>query len=176
MLTMTLATAQTKNRLLTEITTASTSGISSILHGGSVYLFGPRNWVGEHLSLNTGSNSTRAPLPSEATDGSSTRKQAWPNHVALISPWCSSSVPHVGILTGIPGVPAFGKAGMLREAWANYQAFSDERARAKTRTILNASILPLALQLGQGFWNHTGLSEVQWAGRPPFSFLLSVMV
>ncbi len=62
---------------------------------------------------------------------------------------------------------------MLREAWANYQTISDERARAKIRTILSASILPFALQLGQGFWNHTGLSEVQWAGRPPLSFLLS---
>ncbi len=51
-----------------------------------------------------------------------------------------------------PVVPSCGKAGMLREAWVNYQTISDEGAKEKTRTILNISILPFALQLGQGFW------------------------
>jgi len=99
--------------LLTEIMTASISGISSIVQGGAtmeyiemktrhmckkkekdvrVYLFGPIYWLGLHRSLNTGSNRMRTPLVSPcedlkspiARDGSSTKKHACPSQVAFI--------------------------------------------------------------------------------------------
>lgn len=52
----------------------------------SVYLFVPRMWLGEHLSINAGSKSSLSLLPSEPKNGNLMRKNISPDNVALISP------------------------------------------------------------------------------------------
>jgi len=119
----------------TDITTASISGISSKVHGGAgkwlrnsderylaavnvrVYRLGPKNEVGPHLLLNTGSNSILIPLPlSEFRLGNSTRKHACPNQVAVIlSIFSISGVspPNLGGLGTTKDEISFGIVGKL---------------------------------------------------------------
>ena len=80
-----------------EITTASTSGSSSRLHGVGVYRLGPRNWTGLVLSEKTGSHSMRTPLEASPARVVSMRKLACPIQVTFMPSW---SAPQVGFLIG----------------------------------------------------------------------------
>lgn len=133
-------------KALTEITTASTSGISWISHGMAflreknhqfriflhktdktdvrVNRLGPMNWNGEQRSLKTGSNKIRAPREEGDGGGSSTRKQACPSQVALIL-FCvpaersSSARPHVGLRDMICVWISFGAEGNFHKLMAS---------------------------------------------------------
>lgn len=104
---------------LTDMTTTSTSGISLILHGGSVNLFGPMCWLGEHRSLNTGSKRILAPrdgdAEADALVGNSTRKHACPSHVDFILSAFEvafpESSPQVGRRLGTLSLTSFGTVG-----------------------------------------------------------------
>lgn len=61
----------------------STSGRSPTVQGGGEYLFGPNHCTGDVRSLNTGSSKIRTPRDPDTVVLVSTRKDAWPIHVAL---------------------------------------------------------------------------------------------
>lgn len=96
-------------------------------------LFGPKNRLGLHRSLKTGSNRIRIPLwlPCEVLaifnrNGNSTRKQACPNHVALILSAADSeldvSAPQFGLRT--ESFWAIGRVSFMKRVGNNLKAYN----------------------------------------------------
>ncbi len=114
------------------------------------------------LNVNVGSNDPLPHLHREAKNGSSTRKHVCLNNDILVSSLCSSSVPHVGVLTGIPVVLTLCKMGLLHVDRCAIKQLAMKNQKDKRVPYWEhlPSCLP-SLQLSHGFWNHTDFSEVQ---------------